>query len=588
MSKLDPTQYADWQIAEAAEQDMRSIEELADDLQLQKDEWTPYGRNLGKIDFTRVLARRQEQATGHLVNVTAITPTPLGSGKSTVTMGLVQGLARLGQKSIGAIRQPSMGPIFNIKGSAAGGGLAQCIPLSEFSLGLTGDIDAITKAHNLGMVALTARMQHEFNYNDTALSAKNLRRLDIDPQQVQQGWAMDLCAQALRQIVIGLGGKMDGFTMESGFQISVSSELMAILSVATDLADMRRRIARMIMAYAKDGTPVTAADLEVDGAMAALLAKALQPNLMQTLEGQPVLVHTGPFANIALGQSSIIADQVGTRLADYHVTESGFGADIGFEKFWNLKSRFSGIKPACSVLVVTLRDLKLHGGAPAVKGGQELDAAYQESRPDLVEKGLDNLRAHAAILRLSGINPVICLNHFYTDTQEEIDVVLAAAEELNIPAAVSKHWLLGGEGAEALAQLVMEACAKPSKWTYLYEMDEPLSAKIEKIATQVYGASGVRYSDKARRKMARIAKLEEQQPLGCCMAKTQFSLSDNPNLINRPTDWQLHIEDFRIFQGAGFVAPVAGAIKLMPGTASNPAYRRIDINTETGKVKGIF
>lgn len=579
---------ADWEIAAQAAQSMKTIQQLAQEFGLKEEEVIPYGHYTGKIDFLKLLKRKASTPRGHMVNVTAITPTPLGSGKSTVTMGLIQGLAAIGKKATGAIRQPSMGPTFNIKGSAAGGGLSQCIPLNDFSLGLTGDIDAITKAHNLGMVALTARMQHEFNYSDAVLQSKNLRRLDIDPQQLSQGWAMDLCAQSLRTIIMGIGGKQDGFMSQSGFQISVSSELMAILSVAVDLPDMRRRIARMIMAYSKSGAPITAADLEVDGAMTALLTKALQPNLLQTIEGQPVLVHTGPFANIALGQSSIIADQVGTAMADYHLTESGFGADIGFEKFWNLKSRFSKITPSAAVLVVTIRDLKLHGGAPAVKGGVELPEEYRSNRPDLVKAGLDNMRAHLDIIRKSGVNPVVCLNHFYTDSDEEVQVVLDAAADYGVRAAVSKHWLKGGAGARELAQAVVEACEEPVSFKFLYQMEESLPIKVERIAREIYGADGVDFGPLAEKKLKRIAELEKDKPLGCCMAKTQFSLSDQAELKNRPKGWRLHIKDILVYQGAGFVVPVAGDIKLMPGTASNPAFRRIDVDVDSGEIKGVF
>ena len=378
LASLDPTAMADWQISAAAEPHMKRVQQLGAESGLQPDEVLPFGLYVGKLDYARVLERLAARPNGKYVNVTAITPTPLGEGKTTTTMGLVEGLAAIGKRVIGAIRQPSGGPTFNIKGSAAGGGLAQCIPLTDLSLGLTGDIDAITNAHNLAMVALTSRLQHEANYGDKTLARKNLRRLDIDPRNVAVGWAIDFSAQALREIVIGLGGKMDGLMMQSGFQISVSSEVMAILAVAADLADLRARLGRMVVAYAKNGSPVTTADLEVDGAMTAIMARAINPNLMQTVEGQPVLVHAGPFANIAIGQSSVIADRVGLKLADYHVTESGFGADIGFEKFWNLKCRMSGLAPHCSVLVCTIRALKMHGGGPRVVPGRPLDRAYTE------------------------------------------------------------------------------------------------------------------------------------------------------------------------------------------------------------------
>src|SRR3990170_2462479 len=342
---LDPTKHADWEIAEDAETRMKTVYQLAEELGLQKEELLPHGHYVAKVDFNRVLKRVAKKPDGKFIDVTAITPTPLGEGKSTTTMGLVQGLGKRGKKVVGAIRQPSGGPTMNIKGSAAGGGLSQCIPLTPFSLGLTGDINAIINAHNLAMVALTSRMQHEFNYNDEQLAKRKLKRLNIDPRNVEMKWIMDFCAQALRDIIIGLGSKNDGFMMRSGFAIAVSSEVMAILAVAKDLKDMRERMGKIVVAYDKTGKPVTTSDLDVAGAMTAWMAEAINPNLMQTIEGQPVFVHAGPFANIAIGQSSIIADRIALKLGDYHVTESGFGADIGFEKFWNLKCRFSGLKP---------------------------------------------------------------------------------------------------------------------------------------------------------------------------------------------------------------------------------------------------
>ena len=400
--KLDPKQMKDWEIAAQAEKEMKPITEVAEEFGIQEEELLPYGHFLGKIDYRKVLERLGDVPDGKYIDVTAITPTPLGEGKTTTTFGLVEGLSYLGNKVSGAIRQPSGGPTFNIKGSAAGGGLAQCIPLADFSLGLTGDIDAITNAHNLAMVALTSRIQHEFNYSDATLEKKGLKRLDIDPRNPAVGWAIDFSAQALRDITIGQGGKMDGFLMRSSFQISVSSELMAILAVARDLGDMRERIGKMCIGYNKKGHPVTTEDLDVAGAMTAIMARAINPTLVQTVEGQPVLVHAGPFANIAIGQSSIIADRVGLKLSDYHVTESGFGADIGFEKFWNLKCRFSGLTPSAAVLVTTVRALKMHGGGPQVSPGKPLDEVYTKQSLPLVEKGLDNLRAHIRTVQKSG------------------------------------------------------------------------------------------------------------------------------------------------------------------------------------------
>ena len=404
------------------------METLAAEHGLLPEEVTRYGRSYGKIDAEAVLRRLGEgQPRAKYIDVTAMTPTPLGEGKTTTTMGLTEGLGRLGQRVIATIRQPSGGPTFNIKGGAAGGGLAQCLPLAPLSLGLTGDIDAITNANNLCMTALTARMQHERNYDDAQLAKRALKRLDIDPARVQMRWAIDFCAQALRNIVIGRGGKMDGYEMDSGFYISVASEVMAILALSRDLADLRARMSRIVVAFSRSGELVTAKDLEVDGAMTAWMVRALQPTLMQTLEGQPVFVHAGPFANIAIGQSSVLADRLASRLADYVITESGFASDIGFEKFWNIKCRATGMRPDAAVVVATVRSLKLHGGGPAVKPGAKLDAAYTQENLPLTEAGCENLRAHLRIVRRAGIPAVVCLNAFHTDTQAEWDAVRRVA-----------------------------------------------------------------------------------------------------------------------------------------------------------------
>ncbi|HET6450187.1 MAG TPA: formate--tetrahydrofolate ligase [Spirochaetia bacterium] len=586
--KLDPKQMKDWEIAEAAEADMKPVTRLAAEMGVEDRELLPYGHYVAKLDYMSILNRLKDRPDGKYVEVTAITPTPLGEGKSTTTMGLVEGLGKIGKKVIGAIRQPSGGPTFNIKGSAAGGGLAQCIPLTDFSLGLTGDIDAITNAHNLSMVALTARLQHEFNYGDAGLARRGLKRLDIDPRNIAQGWCIDFCAQALREIIIGLGSDMDGFMMKSGFQITVSSEIMAILAVASDLKDMRERMGRIVVAYSKSGAPVTTRDLGCDGAMTAIMAKAINPNLLQTIEGQPVLVHAGPFANIAIGQSSIIADRVALKLADYHVTESGFAADIGFEKFWNLKCRFSGLTPHCSVLVCTVRALKMHGGGPRVAPGKALDKAYTEKNVPLVEKGLENLLAHVETIKLSGIEPVVCINHFYTDTDEEISAVKKAVEAAGARVAVSKHWEKGGEGARELAETVVDACSQKPRFRFLYELSTPLSERIRLIATKVYGADGVSYTPAAQEKLKVIEADAELSRLGTCMVKTHLSLSHDPAVKGRPRGWTLPIRDILQYRGAGFIVPVAGDIKLMPGTASEPAFRNIDVDVATGKVKGLF
>ena len=587
LAALDPTTMADWQISAAAEPHLKRVRQLGAELGLQADEVLPYGHYVGKLDYARILERLEARPHGKYVNVTAITPTPLGEGKTTTTMGLVQGLAAIGKRVTGAIRQPSGGPTFNVKGSAAGGGLAQCIPLSDLSLGLTGDIDAITNAHNLAMVALTSRMQHEANYGDRTLARKKLRRLDVDPRNLAVGWAIDFSAQALREIIIGLGGKMDGVMMRSGFQISVSSEVMAILAVAADLADLRARLGRMVLAYAKDGSPVTTADLEVDGAMTALLAKAINPNLMQTIEGQPVLVHAGPFANIAIGQSSIIADRVGLKLADYHVTESGFGADVGFEKFWNLKCRMSGLAPDCAVVVCTIRALKMHGGGPRVAPGRPLDRAYTEPDPALVERGVGNLLAHLEPVRRSGTAPVVCINHFHTDSGEEAAVIREAVAGSGAPCVVSRHWRRGGAGARELAEAVAAACEQPSQFRFLYDDATPQRERIERITREVYGGAGVSYQPPALAKLQEVERDPELAALGTCMVKTQLSLSHDPALKGRPTGWTLPIRDLLLYRGAGLAVPVAGDVKLLPGTASDPAFRRIDVDTVSGRVRGL-
>ena len=588
MAKLDPTKMKDWEIAAEAEKEMHRIYDIADKFGIKEEELLPYGHYLGKVDYRKVLDRVGDRPNGKYIDVTAITPTPLGEGKTTTTLGLVQGLGAIGKSVSGAIRQPSGGPTFNIKGSAAGGGLAQAVPLTDFSLGLTGDIDAITNAHNLGMVALTSRLQHEFNYGDKTLEKKNLKRLNIDPNNPAVGWVIDFSAQALREMIIGIGGKMDGFMMKSGFQITVSSELMAILSVARDLKDMRARIAKMALGYNKKGDPVTAGDLEVDGAMTALMVKAINPTLMQTIEGQPMLVHAGPFANIAIGQSSIIADRVGLKLADYHVTESGFGADIGFEKFWNLKSRQSGLTPNAAVIVATVRALKMHGGGPKVAPGKPLDEVYSQNHPELVEKGAENLVAHIETVKKSGISPVVCINHFYTDNDEEIAAIKRTAEAAGARVALSKHWEKGGEGARELAEVVTEACEETHEFKFLYDETTSQKKRIELIAKEVYGADGVEYTPEAEAKLKKVQDNPELANMGICMAKTQLSLSHDPELKGRPKGWTLPIKDVYVYQGAELIVPVAGGIKLMPGTASDPAYRQIDVNTETGAVTGLF
>ncbi|QAA77308.1 MAG: Formate--tetrahydrofolate ligase [Candidatus Bipolaricaulis sibiricus] len=583
----DPTKLEDWEIAAAAERGMPSPARWRKELGLQGDEVLPYGR-IAKLDATRILRRLGDGPVGKYVEVTAITPTPLGEGKTTTTLGLIEGLARRGVRAGGAIRQPSGGPSMNIKGTAAGGGNALLIPMTEFTMGLTGDIDAITNAHNLALVALTARMHHEANYSDETLAKRGLKRLDIDPRRVELKWAIDFCAQALRQIVIGLGGKGNGIPMESGFQISVSSELMAILAIARDLRDLRARIGEMTVAHDRRGNPITCDDLEVGGAMAAWLRNALYPTLCSTVEYQPVLVHAGPFANIAVGQSSILADRLGLRLWDYHVTESGFGADIGFEKFWNVKCRLSGLVPHVSVVTATVRALKMHGGGSRVVPGRPLPREYREENLDLLERGIANLLHHLGIVRRSGVTPVVCLNRFPTDTEAELALVRRHVEGAGGRFAVGEHWRKGGEGALELADAVIEACAEASEFEFLYPLEMPLRERVERIARQVYGADGVAWSPEAEEKARAFEADPQFRDYATMMVKTHLSLSHDPDWKGVPKGWVLPIRDVLLFSGARFLCPVAGAITLMPGTGSQPAFRRVDVDPDTGQVHGLF
>lgn len=584
---LDPREYADWQIAAEAEKNMPKPYEWADRLGLEPDEVLPYGK-VAKLDFLKIMKRLENKPDGKFIEVTAITPTPLGEGKSTTSIGLIEGLGKLGKNAGGCLRQPSGGPTMNIKGTAAGGGNAILIPMTEFSLGLTGDINDIANAHNLAMVALNARMQHEYNYDDATLAKRGLTRLDIDKNRVQFNWVIDFSAQCLRNIIIGLGGKMDGFTMSSKFAMTVSSELMAILAVAKDLADLRERIGNIILAYDKKGNPVTTKMLEVDGAMTAWMRNTINPTLCCTGEYQPCLVHAGPFANIAIGQSSIIGDRLALKMFDYHVTESGFAADIGFEKFWNIKCRLSGLKPNVSVIVATIRSLKMHGGGPAVKPGVPLDEAYTTQNCELVEKGLCNLLHHIETVKKSGIKPVVCLNSFYTDTPEEIAVVRKAVEAVGARFAVSEHWLKGGEGAIELAEAVVEACEEPVDLKYLYPMEMPLRQRVDVIAREVYGADGVDWTPEAEAKAIAFENDPAYADFATMMVKTQLSLSHVPSWKGVPKGWRLPIRDVLVYGGAKFLCPMAGDISLMPGTGSDPAYRRVDVDVETGEVRGLF
>jgi methylenetetrahydrofolate dehydrogenase (NADP+)/methenyltetrahydrofolate cyclohydrolase/formyltetrahydrofolate synthetase len=583
----DAVKMKDWQISEAAEKNMPTPDEWREKLGLQKDEIIPYGR-LCKLDFMKIIERLKKKADGKYIEVTAITPTPLGEGKSTTSMGLMEGMGKRGKNVGGCLRQPSGGPTMNIKGTAAGGGNALLIPMTEFSMGLTGDINDIMNSHNLAMVALTARMQHERNYDDTELAKRSLRRLEVDPTRVEMGWIMDFCAQSLRSIVIGLGGKMDGFLMQSKFGIAVSSELMAMLSIVRDLADLRERMDKITVAFDKKGKPVTTGDLEVGGAMTAWMRNTINPTLMCTAEYQPCMVHAGPFANIAVGQSSIIADRIGLKMFDYHVTESGFAADIGFEKFWNVKCRLSGLIPHVSVLTTTIRALKMHGGGPKVVAGLPLPDAYTKEDLKTLEKGLPNMIHHINTIRTAGINPVVCINAFHTDTKDEIAMVRKAAEAAGARCALSTHWANGGDGALELADVVMDACNEKNDFKFLYPLEMKLRERVEKIAKVVYGADGVSWTPDAEAKAKMLESDPQYGDYMTMMVKTHLSLTHDPAIKGTPKGWTLPIRDVLIYSGAKFLCPCAGTISLMPGTSSDPAYRRVDVDVKTGRVTGLF
>jgi len=584
----DATKLKDWQISEAAEENMPKPYDWVDILGLEKDEIIPMGR-LCKLDFMKIMNRLKDKPDGKYIEVTAITPTPLGEGKSTTSCGLIEGLGKRKLNVGGCLRQPSGGPTMNIKGTAAGGGNALLIPMTEFSMGLTGDINDIMNAHNLAMVALTSRMMHERNYTDEQLQRlTRMRRLDVDPTRVEMGWVMDFCAQALRNIVIGLGGRMDGYTMQSKFGIAVSSELMAMLSIVRDLRDLRERMDNITLAFDKRGNRITTGDLEVGGAMTAWMRNTINPTLCCTVEYQPLMVHAGPFANIAVGQSSIIGDRIGLKMFDYHVTESGFAADIGFEKFWNVKCRLSGLKPHVSVLTTTIRALKMHGGGPKVVAGLPLPDAYAKEDLGLLEKGLPNMLHHINVIKRSGINPVVCINGFHTDTKEEVAMVRKAAEDAGARCAFSTHWANGGDGALELADAVIEATKDTNDFQFLYPMEMKLRDRVDLIAKVVYGADGAAWTPEAEAKAKSLESDSQYDDYATMMVKTHLSLTHDPAVKGVPKGWTLPIRDVLIYSGAKFLCPMAGSISLMPGTSSDPAFRRVDIDVDTGKVRGLF
>ena len=575
----------DLEIAQAAE--LKPILEIAQSLGLSKDDLEPYGWYKAKVHLD-VRKRLQSRRNAKYVDVTAITPTPLGEGKTTTTVGLSQALgAHLGKKVFTCIRQPSMGPTFGIKGGAAGGGYSQIVPMEDFNLHLTGDNHAVGIAHNLLAAATDSRMMHEKRLGDRALARINLKRLNINPDSILLNRVVDLEDAALRQIIIGLGGHRNGMPRETGFDITVASEVMAILALATDLQDMRERLGRIVVGTDNKRNPVTAEDLGVAGAMAVLMKDALMPNLMQTLENTPAFVHAGPFANIAHGNSSCIADMIAVKLADYVVTESGFGADCGMEKFFDIKCRVSGLKPSCVVMVATVRALKMHGGLGKIVPGKPLPPELTEENLEYLEKGCVNLIANIRIARQFGVPVVVAINRFTPDTDAEIALIRRISIEAGADDAVpSEHWAKGGAGAKALAEAVVKACEEPSAPEFLYPLDIPIKEKIETIATKIYGADGVDYAPEAERRIKLYTRFGYDN-LPICMAKTHLSLSHDPTLKGAPKGWRLPIRDVRASAGAGFLYPLCGDMRTMPGLPRRPSFMDVDL-TPDGKIKGLF
>jgi len=619
---------SDIEIAQAQQPLLKTVTTIADEVGILPEELEMYGNFKAKVRL-EILDRLADVPDGKYIDVTAITPTPLGEGKSTTMVGLSEALgAHTGKNVFTAIRQPSQGPTFGIKGGAAGGGYSQVVPMEDFNLHLTGDIHAITAANNLLAAAIDTRMYHESRQSDEALfrrlcppakdgsrkfalpMIKRLQklgidktdpndlteeeisrfvRLDIDPETLTWRRVVDINDRMLRGITIGQGHKETGFTRETGYDITVASEIMAILALTTDLADMRKKFGDIVVATRKAGEAVTAEDIGCAGAMTVLMKDAIMPSLMQTLEGTPAFVHAGPFANIAHGNSSIIADRIALKLADYVVTESGFGADIGMEKFFNIKCRYSGLVPSCVVLVATVRALKMHGGGPAVKAGAPLAPEYTEENLELLEAGGSNLTAHIENAKRFGIPVVVAVNSFKDDTPAEVELVRKMAIEAGAEdAVVSRHWMEGGKGSVDLAEAVVAACEKPSDFKFLYPLKgTTIKEKIEIICKEIYGADGVEYSEEAEKLIELYTKLGFDE-LPMCMAKTHLSISHDPLLKGRPTGFTVPIRDIRASVGAGFLYPLVGQMSTMPGLPTRPVYYDVDLDLETGRVVGLF
>lgn len=553
---------SDIEIAQNAK--MKDITEIAQNLGILPSELEPYGHYKAKINDS-VFDRLHEKKNGKLVLVTAVNPTPAGEGKTTVSIGLGEAMNKIGKKAIVALREPSLGPVFGIKGGAAGGGYSQVVPMEDINLHFTGDMHAITSANNLMCAML-----------DNSLQQGN--ELNIDPRRIQVKRCLDMNDRALRNIVISLGGKLNGVPREDHFCITVASEVMAVLCLSSDIFDLKKRLGNILVAYTYDGQPVYCRDIKADGAMTVLLKEAIKPNLVQTLENTPAIMHGGPFANIAHGCNSVRATKTALKLADYAVTEAGFGSDLGAEKFLDIKCRFASVKPSCIVLVSTVRSMKYNGGVAKEN--------LKEENLDALKKGSENLGAHIDNLKKFGVPVVVAINHFYADTQAEIDYIEQYCKDRGADFAVTKCFAEGGAGSIELAEKVVEACEKENNFHYLYDIDMPLYDKIETIAREIYGADGVDYTKQARDSLDRFIKLgADKMPV--CMAKTQYSLSDNPKLLGRPHGFRITVSSASLSNGAGFVVCQTGSVMTMPGLSKSPAAYRIDID-ENGNTVGLF
>lgn len=561
---------SDLQIAREAR--LEPIEHVANRASIPESYLEHYGRDVAKVSLDIEQAHEGRPRAKYVV-VTAVTPTPLGEGKTTTAVGLAQGLEKIGRKTMLALRQPSMGPTFGIKGGAAGAGYSQVLPMEKLNLHLTGDFHAITAAHNL----LAAMIDNHLHQGNT---------LDIEPHSISWRRVVDVNDRALRNTIVGLGSRIDGVPRQTGFDITAASEVGVILSLATSLADLRARLGRIVVAYTRSGEPVSAEDLHAAGAMTVIMKDAIKPNLLQTTENTPVLVHAGPFGNIATGNSSVIADQVGSRCGDFLLTEAGFGADMGAERFFNIKCRTSGLHPDAAVLVVTVRALKAHSGRYRVVAGKPLPPDMLADSPEDVLAGADNLRKHIEIVRTFGVSPIVALNVFPDDHDDEIDAVRRVAEQEGAHFAASTHVVDGGNGAMELARAVVDACDQPTDFRYTYDLADSLETKIEKIATEVYGADGIDISPQAAKDLAHFEELGYGR-LPVVMAKTHLSLSHDPQLKGRPTGWRLPVREVRAAVGAGYVYAICGNMRTMPGLGAHPAAERIDID-DNGQVVGLF